>query len=224
MSQTKYATKVLNKARMLDCKASASPTSSKHPPDPWFEDVTLFRTLVGSVQYLTLTRPKIAFAVNSVCQHMHKPKLSHFCVVKRLLRYVIGTLSHGLLLTSGSLSLTANTDVDWAGDPLNRSSTFGFVVFLGPNPMSWCAKKQPTVARSSTEAEYRARAQTTKDLVWIQLLTELHMPISPPHVLCCDKKSTMALALNPIFHARTKHIEIDYHSIREQVETHFVLY
>lgn len=135
-----------------------------------------------------------------------------------------GTLNHGLHLTSGSLSLTAFTDADWAGDPMDRRSTSGFVVFLGSNPISWCAKKQPTVARSSTEAEYRAMTQTATDLVWIQhLLSELKVPITSPPVLWCDNKSAMALASNPVFHARTKHIEIDYHFIREQAQK-LVLY
>lgn len=150
---------------------------------------------------------------------MHSPKVSHFCAVKRLLRYVKGTLNHGLHLTSGSLSLTAFTDADWAGDPMDRRSTSGFVVFLGSNPISWCAKKQPTVARSSTEAEYRAMTQTATDLVWIQhLLSELKVPITSPPVLWCDNKSAMALASNPVFHARTKHIEIDYHFMPGQIK------
>lgn len=221
LSQAKYAQEILTKAGMQECKPSASPTSSKgpyDPSDPLCDDVTLFRTLVGSLQYRTLTRPEIAFSVNTVCQHMQQPKVSHFVAVKRLLRYVKGTLNHGLHITSGSLSLTAFADADWAGDPVDRRSTSGFVVFLRSTPISWCAKKQPTVARSSTEAEYRAMAQTAADLVWIQqLLSELHIPISPPHILWCDNRSAMTLASNPVFHARTKHIEIDYHFIREQV-------
>lgn len=125
---------MLFKAGMSECKPNASPTTSKLPPDPsdpWFEDVTLFRTLVGSLQYLTLTRPEIAFAVNFVCQHMNKPKLSHFCAVKRILRYIKGTLHHGLHITSGSLCLAAYTDADCADDPIDRRSTSGFVVSLG---------------------------------------------------------------------------------------------
>lgn len=122
---------------MLKCKPSAfSAKKPVDPSNPLFEDVTLFRTLVGSLQYLTLTRPEIAFSINSICQHMHQPKVSHFRAVKRLLRYIKGSITHGLHLTKGSLDLIAFTDSDWAGDPLDRLSTTGFVVFLGGNPIS----------------------------------------------------------------------------------------
>lgn len=105
-------------------------------------------------------------------------------------------------------------------------STTGFGIFMGHNLVSWCAKKQHTVARSSIEADYRAMAQTAGDLVWLQeLFSELLILSSTPHVLWCDNKSAIALACNPVFHARTKHIEIDYHFIREQVLNHqIVLY
>lgn len=145
ISQTKYALELLTKAGMDDCKPNASPTSTKGPYDPSdlpFDNIPLFRTLVGSLQYLTLTRPDIAFAVNIVSQHMHQPKVSHFMAVKRLLRYIKGTLHHGLHITAGPLFLTAYADADWAGDPVDRHSTSGFVVFLGATPVSWSAKKQ----------------------------------------------------------------------------------
>lgn len=212
LSQAKYATEILTKAGMNDCKPSNSPTSTKKPidlSDPFFEDVALFITLVGSLQYLTLTHPKIALVVNSVYQHMHRPKISHFEAVKMLLRYVKDSITHGLHLSRGSMLLTAFTDANWARDPNDRRSTIGFVVFSGSNPISWSAKKQPTVARSSIEAKYRAMAQTATDIVWIQqLFSELKLSISPPRVLWCDNRSAMALASNPVFHARTKHIEM----------------
>lgn len=221
LSQTKYASDLLVKAGMQECKPSFSPPSAKptqFTPDPDFLDVQWFRTIVGSLQYLTLTKPEIAFAVNLACQHMHSPKYSHFVAVKRILRYIKGSINQGLVFSPGPLHLTAYSDADWAGSPLDRRSTTGFCVFLGPNLVSWCAKKQHTVARSSTEAEYRSLAHTAADVTWLQqLLVELHVSSSQIPVIWCDNLSAIALASNPIFHARTKHVEIDYHFIREKV-------
>lgn len=130
LSQTKYATDLLVKAGMLECKAS--PPSSKpayFDPDPDFAEVHWFRTIVGSLQYLTLTKPEIAFAVNLACQHMHKPKHSHFVAVKRILRYIKGSLHQGLAFSPGYLQLTSYSDADWAGNPLDRRSPLDFVFF-----------------------------------------------------------------------------------------------
>lgn len=149
---------------------------------------------------------------------MHQPRMSHFGAVKRILRYIKGTIHQGLHFISGPLSLTAFADADWAGDLVDRRSTTGYAIYFGPNLVSWCAKKPHTVSRSSIEAEYRAMANTAANLIWIQqLLAELHLHIPSPHVLWCDNKSTISLASNPVFRARTKHIEIDYYFIREQV-------
>uniref|UniRef100_A0A2N9H263 Reverse transcriptase Ty1/copia-type domain-containing protein n=1 Tax=Fagus sylvatica TaxID=28930 RepID=A0A2N9H263_FAGSY len=130
-------------------------------PDP-----TPFRSMVGGLQYLTFTRPDLSYVVNHICQFMHQPTDHHLVVAKRILRYVQGTLHHGLTFRPGPLSLTAFTDSDWAGDPMDRRSTTGLIVFLGHNPITWQSKKQPTVARSSTEAEYRALANCAADLAW----------------------------------------------------------
>lgn len=149
---------------------------------------------------------------------MHSPKYSHFVAVKRILRYIKGSINQGLVFSPGPLHLTAYSDADWAGSPLDRRSTTGFCVFLGPNLVSWCAKKQHTAARSSTKAEYRSLAHTAADITWLQqLLVELHVSSSQIPVIWCDNLSAIALASNPIFHARTKHVEIDYHFIREKV-------
>lgn len=116
------------------------------------------------------------------------------------------------------LSLTAYTYADWAGDSTDRRSTTGFYVYLGLNLLSWCAKKQPTVARSSMEAEYRALAHTVADVTWIhRLLIDLGVTPILPHVVWSDNQFAIALASNPIFHARTKHVEVNYHFIREKV-------
>ncbi|XP_057514981.1 uncharacterized mitochondrial protein AtMg00810-like [Actinidia eriantha] len=171
LSQVKYATDLLTKVGMKDCKPSGSPSSLKSSvvvDDPLFDKLELYKSLVGSLQYLILTRPELSFSMNMVCQFMYCPRLSHFIAVKQILRYIKGTLHQGLLFTKGSLNLSAYSDADWAGNSLDKRSTSGYCVFLGDNLIFWSAKKQPTVARSSTEAEYKALANAASKLIWLQ--------------------------------------------------------
>uniref|UniRef100_A0A2N9GFY5 Reverse transcriptase Ty1/copia-type domain-containing protein n=1 Tax=Fagus sylvatica TaxID=28930 RepID=A0A2N9GFY5_FAGSY len=117
-----------------------------------------------------------------------------------------------------SLTLQAYADVDWAGNSDDRRSTLGYVVFLGSTPITWVSKKQSTVSRSSTEAEYRSLASATTEVLWIRMvLKDLRVFLLDPPLLWCDNLSAIALASNPVFHARTKHIEVDKHFIREKV-------
>ena len=137
---------------------------------------------------------------------------------KRVLRYLRGTLHHGISFSSGPLSLTAFSDANWARDPIDRRSTIGLLDFLGPNHISWSAKKQPTVSHSSTEAKCRALATTAAKLSWLRILfKELRIFLPYVPVLCCDNVSAIALSANPVFHSRTKHLEVDYHYVREKV-------
>ncbi|XP_028052879.1 uncharacterized protein LOC114257322 [Camellia sinensis] len=222
LSQQKYALELLLKAGMTTCKPCATPTSAK-PSLPAadslpFSQPFLFRSLVGALQYLTITRPEISYAVNQACQHMHAPTVAHFSAVKRILRYIKGSLSHGLLFAPGSFHLTAYSDSNWAWDATDCRSTSGYCVFLGSNLISWSSKKQSTVSRSSTEAEYRSLAHTAAELTWLQMLfADFHIPQPSPPVLWCDNMSALALAANPVFHSRSKHIEVDCHFIREKV-------
>ncbi|CAH9139392.1 unnamed protein product [Cuscuta epithymum] len=131
-----------------------------------------------------------------------------------------GTLDHGLWLqpTTQATCILAYSDADWAGCPDTSRSTTGFAVFLGPNLVSWKSKKQPTVSKSSTEAEYRAVAYTVQDTLHIRsVLFELGFPVSAPVKLFCDNISASYLTANPVQHARSKHIQIDYHFVRERV-------
>lgn len=225
VSQTKYARDVLTRFGMASAKLCTTLIALKPSSDVGARysevDSSCFRALVGALHYLTFSRPDIAYSVSKLSQFMHTPHMSHLTAAKRVLRYISGTLTSGLLFRRGSsdsLSLTAYSDSDWAGDLLDRRSTTGYVIFLGPNPVSWGAKKQSIVSRSSTEAEYRALASTSAELFWIrQILCDLGVFISTPHVLLCDNQSAIQLARNPVFHGRTKHIEIDFHFVRERV-------
>jgi hypothetical protein len=172
LSQRRYIMDLLKKTNMHEAKPITSPMASlfvlsAFSRDP-VDDPSLYRSTVGSLQYLSLTRPDLSFVVNRVCQFMHRPLKPHWQAVKRILRYLQYTLSHGILLhRSSSNVLQAYSDADWAGCPDDRHSTGAYCVFLGSNLVSWSSRKQPTVSQSSTEAEYKAVANTTAELLWI---------------------------------------------------------
>jgi len=150
---------------------------------------------------------------------MHDPREPHLAVVKRILRYVKGTVAAGLHLGVGSVdSLTAYSDADWARCPDSRHSTSGYYVYLGDNLVSWSSKRQTTVFRSSAEAEYRAVAHVVAECCSLrQLLQELHLPLAKATIVYCDNVSAVYMTANPIHHRRTKHIEIDIHFVGEKV-------
>jgi hypothetical protein len=139
--------------------------------------------------------------------------------VKRKLCYLKGSIGLGLWIRKNSSTLvSAFSDADWAGCSDDRRSTRGFAVDLGSNLVSWSARKQPTVSRSSTEAEYKALANGAAEVMWIKkILDELGIAHPPTGRLWCDNIGATYLSANPVFHARTKHIEIDFHFVREQV-------
>jgi hypothetical protein len=141
-------------------------------------------------------------------------------VVKRILRYVHGTLKLGLTIKPDKSTLvSAFSDADWADGVDDRRSTGGFAVYLGCNLVSWSDKKQATVSRSSIESEYKALANATAEVVWIQaVLRELGVAQGRPTCLWCDNHGATYLTANPVFHVRTmKHVEVDYHFVRERV-------
>ncbi|XP_019153490.1 PREDICTED: uncharacterized protein LOC109149962 [Ipomoea nil] len=222
MSQRRYMVDILSRAGMIDCKALATPASVTQPatptPDP-FDNPTQYRRIVGALQYLTITRLDLSFSVNRLCQFMHSPTQDHWGLLKRVLRYVKGTLDYGLRLTpSLSSDLHAYSDSDWAGCPVDRKSTSGYAVFLETNLITWLSRKQRTVARSSTEAEYKGLADVAAEVTWvISLLRELGLHSGTPTTLWCDNLGATYLAANPVFHARTKHVEIDFHFVRDKV-------
>ena len=156
---------------------------------------------------------------------MHNPLEAHWKTVKRIMRYLAGTLDYGLHLRKSALqdfnqdlNVVGFCDADWASDLDDRRSTSGYCVYLGSNLVSWSSKKQHTVSRSSTEAEFRALASLVAEITWLQsLLGELQVLQGKNPVIWCDNVSTMMLAANPVLHARTKHIELDLYFVREKV-------
>ncbi|RVW60939.1 Retrovirus-related Pol polyprotein from transposon RE1 [Vitis vinifera] len=218
---------------MFDTKPAKTPSAvgknlSKFDGDP-MTDVTHYRSVVGALQYVTLTRPDIAFAVNKVCQFMQQPTTAHWLSVKRILRYLRGTMQDGLLLSpSSNLTIEGFKDADWDAHLDDRRNSSGYLVYLGGNSVSWSSTKQKVVSCSNAKSEYRGLVFATAEIVWMQaLLQELCVPIPAIPLLWYDNISAYHMAKNPVFHARTKHIEIDLHFIRDQVmrgkiQLHFV--
>ncbi|XP_071704681.1 uncharacterized mitochondrial protein AtMg00810-like [Rutidosis leptorrhynchoides] len=222
LSQAKYAHDILTRTKLLDAKPMPTPLATAKnftTQGTLYSDPTYYCSLVGTLQYLTITHPDISYAVNQVIQFLHAPTIAHFQSVKRIIRYVKGTLAYGLTFShSPSPSILGYSDTDWARCIETRRSTYGYSIFLGGNLVSWSAKKQPTVARSSCESEYRALANTGAEIIWIMhLLRELHvLPPDRPTILC-DNKSALFFSQNPISHKRSKHIDIDYHFVCELI-------
>ncbi|CAN6717967.1 unnamed protein product [Malus baccata var. baccata] len=210
--QSKYIKDLLHKAGMDSCKPATTPLLA---------DPSLYGSLVSLLQYLTFTRPDIAFAVNLECQFMVSPTEMHFGVVKRILRFLQGTMQHGITFSANTeLGITAFSDSDWAAYFLNtKRFVIGYVVYIGCNPVSWQSKKQSSVSWSSTKAEYKALAHTVVDVAWIRaILQDVNAFLPAPPVIYCDNKLAIALSANPVFHSRIKHLDTDYHFVRECVQ------
>jgi hypothetical protein len=195
---------------------SASParlrwTRRARSPPPPVADPTDYRSIAGALKYLIFTRPDITYAIQQVCLHMHDPREPHLTVMKRILRYLRGTLDFGLLLRRPSTTeLRVYTDADWAGCPDTRQSTSGYVVFLGDSLVSWSSKRRSVVSRSSAEVEYRVVANGVAEAAWLrQLLQELHSLLATSTLVFCNNVSAIYLSTNPVQHQRIKHVEID---------------
>lgn len=223
LSQRQYVLQLLEDAGFLACKPVSIPidpnTALCTSADDPLVDGVLYRRLVGRLLYLTLTRPDITFAVHRLTQFLQQPRMTHLHAVHHLLRYLKNNPGQGLFFSAdSSFQLRAFADADWGSCPDTRRSTTGFCIFLGESLVSWKAKKQQTVSRSSAEAEYRALATVTSEIVWLQqLLQDFHIGITSPAVLFCDNLAAIHIATNPMFHERTKHIEIDCHFVRDRL-------
>ncbi|KAJ9545172.1 hypothetical protein OSB04_024879 [Centaurea solstitialis] len=223
INQSKYIGDLLKRFHMDTSSVATTPMASGTliGADPKGKPVDLkaYRAIIGSLLYLTASRPDIMFATCFCARFQANPKESHMMAVKRVLRYLKGTPNHGLWYPKESgFELVAFSDADHGGCQLDRKSTSGHVQFLGDKLVSWGSKKQHCVSTSTAEAEYVAAASCCSQVLWMR--TQLrdygynfnHIPIY------CDSKSAIAITCNPVQHTRTKHIDIRYHFIKDHVE------
>ena len=223
MLQRKYALDILEETGMLECKLVDTPMNPNVKLVPGegesLRDPGRYQQLVGKLNYLTITQPDISFPVSVVSQFLQSPCDNHWDAVIRILRYIKGTLGQGMLYENrGHTQIVGYIDVDWAGSPLDRRFISGYCVFIGGNLISWKSKKQDVVARSSAEAEYQVMALATCELIWLrQLLQKLRFGKDEQIKLAYDNQTALHIASNPVFHEKTKHIEVNCHFIREKI-------
>lgn len=206
LCQRKYALELLVSTGMLACKSSHVPMIpnlklSKTDGDI-LDDAERYRRIVGRLMYLTITRPDITFAVNKLCQYSSKPRTSHLNAVYKVLQHIKGTVGQGIFYSAtADLRLRGFADADWASCQDSRRSTTGFTMFLGSSLITWRSKKQPTVSLSSAEAEYKALALASCEMMWLtHLLKDLRVHAYAVHVLYSDSTVAIYIATNPVFH------------------------
>ena len=228
INQTKYTREILKKFGMENTKPLGTPMSSTCRLDKDESgksiDQKLYRGMIGSLLYLTASRPDIMFSVCMCARYQSNPKESHLLAVKRILRYLSGSIEIGLWYSrDSSFELIAYSDADFAGCKLDRKSTSGTCQFLGVNLISWSSKKQNSVALSTAEAEYIAAGSCCAQILWIkQQLEDFGIKLTKTPIRC-DNTSAINLSKNPVQHSRSKHIEIRHHFIRDHVQNSNVI-
>ncbi|KAK2981153.1 hypothetical protein RJ640_013475 [Escallonia rubra] len=223
ISQEAYTKEVLKRFNMENCNPISIPIQvekklSRHVKGGPI-DRTLFRSLVGSLRYLTCTRPDILYAVGYISRYMENPTTCHFKVSKRILRYLKGTIDLGKFYPSpGDMKLVGYSDSDWVRHVDDRKSTTGFIFYFGETAFTWTSKKQSIVTLSTCEAEYVAATSIVCHAIWLRsLLKELSFIQDESTQISVNNKSAITLAKNPVFHDRSKHIDTRYHFIRESI-------
>jgi ABC-type molybdate transport system substrate-binding protein len=225
VKQTRYARKVLEQFGMSDCN------STKFPMEPRCKlnadkggpsvDSTEYRKMIGCLRYLLHSRPDLSYSVGVASRFMENPTVMHAKAVKQILRYLKGTVDFGLVYVQGGCAdkLIGYSDSDHGGDTVERRSTGGMAFYLNENLLTWCSQKQKTVSLSSCESEFMAATAAAKQALWLRnLISEITKQKPKPVTLFVDNNSAIALMKNPVFHGRSKHIDLKYHFIRECVE------
>jgi hypothetical protein len=223
ISQAKYAKELIKKFGMENSSSYNTPMATNCHLDKDEKgkkvDITLYRGMIGSLLYLTASRPDIMFAVCVCARFQSDPKESHLIAVKRIIRYLIDTTGLGLWYPKESpFELLGYSDADFAACKIDRKSTSGTCQFLGNRLISWGSKKQASVSTSTTEAEYIAAGSCCAQLLWIkQQLVDYEITTAECPILC-DNTSAISVSENPVMHSKTKHIDVRYHFLRDNVE------
>ncbi|XP_038715063.1 secreted RxLR effector protein 161-like [Tripterygium wilfordii] len=227
ISQTKYASNLVKKFNVALSKPAQTPVSrsTKLSKDTIGKSVdqTLYRSIIGSLLYLTASRPDIAFSVCVCARYQADPKESHLSAVKRILKYINDTLDFRIFYSKDTnASLAGYSDVDWAGYSDDKKSTSGGCFYLGTNLVAWHSKRHNDISLSTTEAEYIAAGSCCTQLLWMkQMLVDYRLE-QESMTIFCDNMSAINISKNPVQHFRTKHIDICHHFIRDLVESNCV--
>jgi hypothetical protein len=224
LNQGKYAVEILKRFDMLECKSMNTPMETKLKllvdTSSKLIDATLYRQIIGSLMYLTNTKPDICFAVNTLSQFLVEPRRVHLVVAKHVMRYLKGTLDCGLSYNGDrDFRLSGYTDSDWVGSVSDRKSTSGCCFSMGSAMISWQSRKQSSIALSMAEAEYIVACSASCEAIWLRkLLTGLFDLEMEATAILCDNQSCIKMIENPVFHDKSKHIEIRYHYIHDMVQ------
>ncbi|XP_019263194.1 PREDICTED: uncharacterized protein LOC109240957 [Nicotiana attenuata] len=236
MHQRKYALELISELGLsaaklietpMDCNSKLTTkeydehlSTISSTKDEVISDIGSYQRLIGKLLYLTVTRPDIAYSVQNLSQFLQQPKRSHMEAAHRIVKYVKNEPGLGVLLSNKPQdNITAFCDADWAACPQTKRSVTGFLVKIGDLTVSWKSKKQTTISRSSAKSEYRSMASAVAELTWILgMLKEIGFKVQLPVTIYSDSKAAVQIAANPVFHERTKYIEIDCHFIREKIQ------
>lgn len=218
VSQKSYAKKILDKFRMSEAKSIATPAENVKLGERKLANNFPFREAIGSLMFLAVgTRPDISYAVGKASRSLSQPSDDDVTAVKRIFKYLRGTLDYGIRYDKvPKFTLDCFSDSDYAGCPITRRSTSGYVLNFGSGAISWCSQLQKCVVTSSTEAEYVAGSQSVKELIWLKrLISDLGIKCDSVH-LRMDNQSAIRMVESSESHKRTKHVDIVYHFIREK--------
>jgi hypothetical protein len=232
--QQAYISRMLEKFGLINCKPTITPLPPKqcYVSAPNYRPIPHpYRPIIGSILYASLgTRPDTAYAINILAQFNESPTEEHWAAAKRVLRYLKGTCSHGIIfrrhfnVKTGCVDIRVYSDADWAGDKETRKSRSGYIVFINGSPVCWFSKKQTCHALSSCEAEIVAMTEAIKECMWLRnFLSELKIKFNDPIPLYVDNQAAMALSLDPVNHSGSKHIDLRYKFTLDAVTQKFIV-